>query len=182
MTYDFKVNGDKITLNGATSANSGSVNFYECKFDFSKDWENLQCFAVFIKDDKTYTAIINNGFCPVPYEVLESPSVVSIGVYGSSLDSENLVRISTDFSHIVIKEGAYRDGTAPQVPKAELWEEFYKGAREDAKNSISALADTVKSEIVTTTSAVIDASLGDIDKALDIIIEIQNSLLGGDTK
>lgn len=161
MIFDFTVNDDKITLSGNSGAVAGSVNFYSCRFSFSHNWNDLEKFAVFIQGDKTYTVLIVDNVCLIPQEVTEGSGSIAVGVYGSSFDSEDILRISTDFSHIVIKEGAYREGSAPEVPKPELWEQYLQLAAEKAAEGV------------------ID-KVGNIDAALDTILAIQEHLIGGD--
>ena len=167
MIYNFNVTDDRIKLIGVSSAISGSVNYYKCGFSFSEKWNRLEKFAVFMRGDETYTVSITDNSCLIPAEILDTPSYIAIGVYGSTLDSENFMRISTDFSHIVIKDGAYRDGTTPVVPNPQLWEEFFernlKIAREETKDYIY-------------------KELGDAKKALDEIIALQNLIMGGDVQ
>lgn len=167
MIYNFNITDDRIKLTGISSAISGSVNYYKCVFSFSERWDGLEKFAVFMRGDETYTVSITGNSCLIPAEILDSPSYIAIGVYGSTLNSENLMRISTDFSHIVIKEGAYRDGTTPSVPKPDLWEEYFSRSLEIAREE---------------TRDYIYKELGDAGKALDEIIALQNLIIGGEAQ
>lgn len=167
MIYNFNITDDRIRLTGTSSAISGSVNYYKCVFSFSERWNGLEKFAVFMRGDEAYTVSITDDSCLIPTEILDSPSYIAIGVYGSTLDSENLMRISTDFSHIVIKEGAYRDGTTPAIPNPDLWEEYFIRAAETAREE---------------TKDYIYRELGDMSKALDEIIALQNLITGGDVR
>lgn len=172
MIYSFDVNQDKIILKEASCANTGNLNHYLCRFSFDDTWADIKKFAVFTAGDKTYTLLLENDECYLPYELLENPCTISVGVYGSSLNAENPLRISTDFSHIVIKEGAYRDGDTPQVPEAALWEVYFERV---AQKSADIAVKTVEQYL---TDA--DNTFKNIDSALSRIIEIQNSLLGGE--
>lgn len=156
MTFNFSVKGDEITLTGTSRASSGGANCYRCEFEFSPEWENLEKFAVFACGGVSYTVMLQDGFCLVPQEVTEKAGGAKIGVYGSLLGEERVFRISTDFSHIVVKEGAYCQGTAPAVPEPDEWEEY-----------ISRIADRAAENAV-----------GGIEEALDSIIEIQNGIAG----
>lgn len=163
MTYNFDVCGDRISLKGTSSAVSGSVNYYKCSFDFSPEWNGLLKFAVFMTEDKVYTVMMDGNICTIPAEVMLSPAAVSVGTYGTK-EGDEVFRISTDFSHIVIKEGAYREGTTPSVPEKDDWEIYFARAAEEATK---AATDAIKAET------------GDIDAALDAILELQNTLIGG---
>ncbi len=183
MIYKFDISGDRIVLNTSASAVSGSTGYYKCEFCFSDDWTGLSKFAVFVQNDLTYTVEISQNSCFVPTEVISNTGTVAIGVYGSNVQTDNPVRISTDFAHIIVKEGAYRNCTAPSVPAPDLWEVYFERAAKEAervaKDSGIAAADAAKQCFADT--------LGDIETALDTIISeqesiiaMQNNLIGGD--
>lgn len=165
MTYNFKVSGDRIVHQGISSAISGSVNYYKCSFDFSPEWDGLLKFAVFMEDDKAYTVLVENNMCTIPAELLLTPASVSVGIYGTK-EGDEVFRISTDFSHIVIKEGAYREGATPSVPEKDAWEIYFARVAEEATN---------------VATEAIRAEMGDIDTTLDAIIDLQNILIGGES-
>ncbi|MBQ6998303.1 MAG: hypothetical protein IJN62_00750 [Clostridia bacterium] len=177
MIYKFDISEDTIVLNGSASAVSGSVGYYCCEFSFSHEWDELSKFAVFMCGDDVYTVEITDNSCTIPTEVISNAGTVTVGVYGSTMRTENPVRISTDLAHIIIKEGAYREGTAPEVPSADLWEIYFERAAEEAKrvaiDSGTVAADAAKQGFADT--------LGDIEAALDNIISIQNALIGGES-
>ncbi len=174
MYYDFSVEGDKIKKTGnSTEAMSGSVNYYVCRFDFSEEWSDFTKFAVFIQGGKEYTLLIQEDACLIPSEFLEQRGSVAVGIYGTWQQGDKPVRISTDFAHIIIEEGAYRKSTAPKVPAPELWEQYLKYVEENAYNG---------------TNRAIEELYGNIDAVLDLIIEqqeeiikAQNALIGGET-
>jgi len=190
MIYNFNVMGDKITLCDKSDGVSGNMNSYVCRFSFDKAWLGLTKFVVFTNGDITLTLMLSGNTCYIPDQMLVSPATICVGVYASSLDGENPVRISTDFSHIVIKEGAYRNGDAPAAPEPELWEQFFeeaaKKAAELVEKNVDVYVDKAKEEIhseakaaVSTHLLDIEKTLGDIGEALDNIIKIQNSLIEG---
>lgn len=150
MIYNLNVLHDRISLDESKSAVSGNVNYYKCAFTFSDEWENLKKVAVFMCKEKTYTAIIEDSLCYIPEEVLKNPSSLSIGVYGTDLSGEDTFRISTDFVHIVIIDGAFKKGTEPKVPSKQLWEIYFKNLEDlssDCKKEISDFADYAKKEL-----------------------------------
>lgn len=177
MIYKFNISADRIILNTSASAVSGSTGYYKCEFFFSDDWSELSKFAVFVQNDSAYTVEILENACFMPAEVISKAGTVAIGVYGSTVQTDNPVRISTDFVHIIVKEGAYRDGTEPSVPAPDLWEVYFERAAKEAErvaiDSGIAAADAAKKGFADT--------LGDIGTALDNIIAIQNTLIGGDS-
>ena len=177
MIYNFTIRGDCLTLDSRLFAVSGGVNCYICRFDFDSQWDDLTKFVVFAKDEEVCTVYLEGDECPIPARFLDTPSTIAVGVYGTRLDGE-AYRISTNLSHIVIKEGAYREGTIPEVPEADMWEVFFaeadKRIREMAEKEIKSIKDLAERTF--------DEYFGDIDAVLDEIIAEQNSLMGGGGK
>lgn len=157
MTFFFDVKGDTITHSGSSHAFSGGLNYYHCSFSFSPEWDGLDKFVVFRRGDTSFTAVLSGTSCPIPQEVMETVGTLEIGVFGTAVGSGNVFRITTDFSHIVIKEGAYCRGTAPDVPSPDDWEEY-----------ICAIADKAAENAI--------GEIGNIEEALNGIIDIQKSL------
>lgn len=159
MTYSFKVDGDRISLAEIHGAVSGSVNYYRCAFAFPPQWQGLSKFAVFTDGDSTCTVMTEDDACIIPAELIANAKTLSVGIYGSSLDEDNPLRISTDFVNIDIREGAYREGTAPEVPQAELWEVYFQKASEQATkvavDAAIAATDAAKAEIDMMNSAAV---------------------------
>lgn len=150
MNYNFNVSGDRISLSPSKYAVSGSANYYRCVFSFSEEWATLTKFAVFVCADKTFTVKLEDGSCFIPEEVLKKASPLSIGVYGTDLNGEDCFRISTDFTHIVIMEGAFKKGTSPKIPSKELWEVYFKNLEDMALKSekiIEVTVENAKNEI-----------------------------------
>ena len=177
MIYDFTISGDCLTLDSRMSAVSGGVNCYRCRFTFDKAWDNLTKFAVFEKDGKAVTVYLDGDDCPVPAELLTDPATIGVGVYGTRLEGEPY-RISTNLSHIVIKEGAYREGVAPETPKKEAWEVFFA----EASARIKDMADTERETIKGLGESIIREYFGDMEAILDEIIKEQSLLIGGGGK
>lgn len=148
--YKFLAECDRLTLAEKTSAGgfSGNRKTYRCEFSFSKDWENLSRFAVFVLTDKTYTAEISDGACDIPYEALLSAGIVHIGVFGSGGDGKIL---STSLLPLYVSEGAYREGETPETPTPSVWEKYYAeitkvGGFADRAQSAAESAESAKNE------------------------------------
>lgn len=175
MIYDFTIKGDCLTLDSRLSAVSGGVNCYICRFAFDRIWDNLTRFAVFTKGEDAVTVYLEGDECLIPSELLAGSGTIAVGVYGTRLEEEPF-RISTNLSHIVIKEGAYREANAPEVPEAELWEVFLR----EASAKITETAEEERTKLEGYAEKILGGYFGDIDSALDEIIAEQNSLIGGD--
>ncbi len=120
MKIDFKIKNDMLVLESQKETFSGNVNFYECRFDILTNKE-LVWICVFKKGDKVYQQIIENGVCLIPEEVLLKEGDLEIGCYATS-DAGDFQRISTNWVSVKVSEGAYSEGTAPEIPQKDVWE------------------------------------------------------------
>ena len=119
MTYKFNIKDDYLTENGHFDGVSGNKNVYSCEFEIDCSENGAVWFAVFRKDNDSYVAPIVDGRCAFAYECLEKSGVVYIGCYAECAENK---RISTNWLPLKVEKGAYCEGTAPEVPDAELWE------------------------------------------------------------
>ena len=75
------------------------------------------------------------GKCAVPAEVLKNEGDFEIGVYGT--DSAASQRISTNWCHAAVEDGAYKsDTTAPTEVSADVWEEYMTYLKKALDNSV----------------------------------------------
>lgn len=119
-----QVNPHKIILTKTNDVNSGEYNVNECVFEFSQEFDNLTCIAVFsLCDGTTRNITILNNRCIIPTEVLQQTGQVKIGVYGYSVQDDELVlRYSPTPQIFVVTEGSYKEGTEPVAPSPTDWE------------------------------------------------------------
>lgn len=120
MEFQFAVKGDQLYGRDG-KANTGSLNYYTCSFDFDPTWDGLICMAAFRKDNVPYGPVqIIDGKCAVPPDVIDSTGYFEVGVYGSAD-----IRISTNWCCVSVSEGTYRtDYTSPATPTPDLWEQY----------------------------------------------------------
>lgn len=126
MRIEFSVHGDRLEAVGRNEAYTGNVNTYQCVFQFSEAWDGFSPVAVFSVDGEFITVSIADGQCDLPAEALTDRKNIRIGVYGTkSAGQDDYQRISTNWTPpFYIREGAYCEGTAPEVPTPELWEQY----------------------------------------------------------
>lgn len=63
---------------------SGGVNVYEVRFQFSEDWDGLQKTAVFAAGEETYSVLLSEDACIIPWEALQTGGIwLKAGVYGT---------------------------------------------------------------------------------------------------
>ena len=122
MEFNFSVNGDKLRLSGKNDAVSGNSNTYNCNFDFSNDYNDMVCFAIFTASDENFTVEIRDNKCLVPYEVLENGEYFQVGIFATKEDEGEFKRLSTNSVGINVVTGAYTVFSVPGTP--DLWERY----------------------------------------------------------
>ncbi len=125
MNYSFIVENERIKDNPEMVLYSGNINTYTFTFQFDENWTGLVKFAVFTKECKTYTVLIENNSLTVPAEVLENAGICFFGVYATN-GSDDAKRVSSERLQLEIKKGAYDEGESPQPPTSDVWESLFR--------------------------------------------------------
>ncbi len=183
---------------------TGNIGTYTFSFDFDENWQGLIKFASFSKNNETYVIEIIDNKVSIPYELLLEPGVCSFGLYGTN-GEDDIKRISSNLLEFEVIKGGYSEGSTPQTPTPDVWETLFKNSIpkiidgywhlynpqdeiyvDTGVNAaglfpvkgVDYFTDEDKSIIV---EEVEKKAIGDIEKALDNIIDIQNGLIGGDS-
>lgn len=204
MDYLFKV--EKGILNNRPNLKlfAGIIGTYTFSFDFDEHWQGLFKFASFTKDSDTYIVSLENDTAKVPSEILEKPGLCSFGVYGTNGEN-NIKRISSNILEFEVIESAYSKWQLPTTPTPDVWEALFKNSIPKIVNDYWHLYNITESKYVNTgIKAVADKpiknvdyftdedkiefvdmvekkAIGEIEVALDLIVEIQNTLIGGES-
>ena len=103
IIFEFQVTGNNLRRTDVNKMVAVSRNNAAAKFNFNSDWDNVTpIVAQFSKDENTcYDAIIKNGECEVPWEVLESEGTLSVAVAGGDLITTNNIKINVYGSGLV---------------------------------------------------------------------------------
>ena len=122
---------------------SSSVNIYSCSFVFSDDWNGYTKTAVFCLNDGTnFEVPILQDTCNIPWEALQEPGNLRIGVYGIMGSCENGQRYPTVWTNdIRVARGTPSGETNPPTPSA--YEQFVQQV-EDASNQAVEAAQEAK--------------------------------------
>lgn len=136
------VTGQWIKTGGIVLVSS-SVNIYSCSFVFSDDWNGYTKTAVFCLNDGTNFEIpILQDACNIPWEALQEPGNLRIGVYGIMGSCENGQRYPTVWTNdIRVARGTPSCETNPPTPSA--YEQFVQQV-EDASNQAVEAAQEAK--------------------------------------
>ena len=119
----FTIKEDQLRSFGEERANTGSKDYYACKFVFDEAWCDLDAFAIFRNESGIIGPnLIAGGECDIPAEVICNVGIFEVGVYGTNASSG--VRIATNWCRIKVEEGAYSvETTAPSEPESDVWEQ-----------------------------------------------------------
>ena len=120
---NIQVTPHTITLTRTTSINAGEYNITPCVFEFSEEYSNLTKEAVFSTCSTTVKTAILNNQCIIPFEVLQEPGNVLIGVFGyDTEDDELILRYSPKPMYFNVVNGSFKEGNDPDLPAPTEWE------------------------------------------------------------
>ena len=125
-------------------------------FTFDASWEGLKKTAVFRVGSKTIDVVDIQDQAVIPWELLEVEyRNLFVGVYGANEDGKIILPTIWGDAGMVLPaaDPSGDESTAPTLP---VWQQMQNQIDDQAKK------------------------IGDVDAALDAILAIQNSLLGGD--
>lgn len=136
------VTGQWIKTGGIVLVSS-SVNIYSCSFVFSDDWNGYTKTAVFCLNDGTnFEVPILQDTCNIPWEALQEPGNLRIGVYGIMGSGENGQRYPTVWTNdIRVARGTPSCETSP--PTLSAYEQFVQQV-EDVSNQALEAAQEAK--------------------------------------
>ena len=112
-----------LELNQKEIVTSGSVNVYQCQFQFDNAWDGLEKTAVFQAGNDTISTILDEtGMCIIPWEVLQDAKrTLYAGVYGTK--NGNVVLPTIWASCGEIKEGV-NPGESTQPPTPSVYDQI----------------------------------------------------------
>ena len=159
------VNPHSLELQKTTDVNSGEYNIQNIEFEFSNEYEGLTKMAVFSNEDEAFTTMITNGSCIIPSEILQTDGTIGVGVYGYSVNGDNLIkRYSPKPVFFNVELGSYQLAQESIEPSSDIITQILaqlESQGEDIitlQNNLSNLENNViptlatKSEIPTKTS------------------------------
>lgn len=145
-----KVNPHTIDFTQDVDINSGEYNITTLEFEFSNEFNGLTNQAVFSTCNGTYKTPILNNQCVIPYEVLEEPGQVLLGVFGYEGDEDLTLRYSPTPKYFNVKNGSYKEGNEPQIPPKSEWEQLVEEVNEAITETNNLNVSATKEGTVTT--------------------------------
>lgn len=119
MTLNFEIRNQYAKIKNNCFLATDTVNYPQCKFNFSADWENFVKTALFSNNSGTYAVLLENDACTVPKEVLTGDFDVSL--YGINTDSA-YTRITTNAVSIHMEKSGFTEGKTPEEPTPDVYE------------------------------------------------------------
>lgn len=95
MQIEFEIDQQRLTRTSDAYLIEGSKNFVECVFSFSSDWDELDKWALFKRDNNTYEIFIENNKCLVPIQCTSAEGEFTISVVGRK-NVENVTGTASD--------------------------------------------------------------------------------------
>lgn len=95
MQIEFEIDQQRLTRTSDAYLIEGSKNFVECVFSFSSDWNELDKWALFKRDNNTYEIFIANNKCLVPIQCTSTEGEFTISVVGRK-NAENVTGTASD--------------------------------------------------------------------------------------
>lgn len=141
---NIKVNSHTLEINQNIDINAGEYNITTLNFEFSDEYEGLTKMAVFSNCETSIKTAILNNQCTIPFEVLEEPGQVLLGVYGYEGEDDSLeLRYSPEPQYFNVKHGSYQEGGEPTIPPKSEWEEVVEEVNQaiDEANNLNITAN-----------------------------------------
>lgn len=95
MQIEFEIDQQRLTRTSDAYLIEGSKNFVECVFSFSSDWNELDKWALFKRDNNTYEIFIENNKCLVPIQCTSAEGEFTISVVGRK-NAESVTGTASD--------------------------------------------------------------------------------------
>ena len=118
----FKISNQTLTRTDSFVPVADSKNYLTAEFEFSDEWTG-GIVAVFTRDRKPQQALLTDGKCTVPREVIKAP-----GFYVSAFCGD---LITADDVYIKVKSAGITDNDGAVVPTPSVWDDYIKQLAEE---------------------------------------------------
>lgn len=117
---------------------SGSVGIYRAAFEFSPDWDGFVKTAVFRSREATREQLLDSdGSCIVPWEPLQEPGWLEVGVYGVS----GTTRLPTYWAAPVPIGDAPGKSDPAQEPSPDKWQQYIDQVKDTVPAAVAEYLD-----------------------------------------
>ena len=151
----FKIEKNQIIRLDKELVTTKNVNAIECRFSFSEDYEGLELFAVFYRDEGNNRFVeLQEGKCVLPWEMLETDGILYVGAYGVNNTADSVEKRMTTNAVTVRVIGSLSSETAPDAaPAPDLWEQYraevmgYRNEAQQAKETCWQYAESAAATV-----------------------------------
>lgn len=116
----YSVDSVKITLTEDETLVAGSVGVHYAEFTFDESWENYAKTAVFRNGNVTVEALVADGKCEIPWEVLADAGLLYVGIRGELGDKQ---RPTLWAARKTVHDGAER-GDEAREPTPDIYQQL----------------------------------------------------------
>lgn len=137
---EFSISNQTLTRLDEMAVVSDSVNYLDCHFTFSPDWEGVTPVATFGHSEvaEPITVMIVDGVCRVPWEVIK-PYGFYMAVYGSGETGEGaFTHIPTDTVTVEVAKSGVAEKVGPVTPTPDMYDTLLAEIRAQAEAAATA--------------------------------------------
>lgn len=122
----FQVEKNQIVRLDQELLTTENVNSVECSFTFSQEYEGLDLFAVFYRNEEDNRFVeIKDGVCMLPWELLQEEGILYVGAYGIRNTEEEVEKRTTTNAVVVRVVASLSSEAAPDAaPSPDIWEQY----------------------------------------------------------
>ena len=141
----FQIKKNQIIRMDKELLTTENVNSVECSFTFSQEYEGLDLFAVFYRNEEDNRFVeIKDGVCMLPWELLQEEGILYVGAYGiRNTEEEVEKRMTTNAVVVRIVASLSSEAEPNAAPSPDLWEQYRMeilGYQSDAEDSAAQAA------------------------------------------
>lgn len=119
MQIEFEIDQQRLTRTSDAYLIEGSKNFVECIFSFSSDWNELDKWALFKRNNNTYEIFIEDNKCLVPIQCTSTEGEFTVSVVGRK-NAENVTGTASD-KLLTVRDSEFVSGMSGEERLTETY-------------------------------------------------------------
>ena len=152
-----KVSKNQVEVVEKDTMNSGEYKVNKLYFEFSDEYSETTNKAIFQSLNGNYEMAITNGYCDIPAEILAVEQEFIIGVYGYTIENEELkIRYSPSPVRLSVESGSYISnadhGEEITPSQFEQYSQALNEGLEEAENVNIDMTETSETATITITN------------------------------
>lgn len=186
MNIELRADNNLLSIYSPASIIGGSKNYYSLKAIFTNDWDNLTRYVVFPNEACSIVMDVDGG-AVLPETLTAEGGILKFGIIG--VDSEENLRIATNYVRLRVIEGAKKaDAPPPPPPVSDAWEEYVRDVIDQVQSQqlapLKTQIEQVKTQIAQAEEEIMslkydNAAINNVLEALANYVIGINARLGG---